>query len=124
VTRQVLVVEKDRLLRQSIQHSLKDSYSIRGVASVAAARSSLQTSEFDAIVIGCSLQATPCAELANMARKLSPHIRVIISPLYPDDLSDCECCSAPCDALLVKPFDLSTLKESLDALLAPPSPGS
>jgi CheY-like chemotaxis protein len=115
--KRIMVVDDNQAIRAVLGTSLKlllPEYQIRAVGDGAAALTELRQQSFDLVLTDYNMPRMNGVELAQAARKICPHTRVVLmSGGYVDSENPSRTAAPKLDGFLDKPFTLPQLEKIL-----------
>lgn len=118
MTKTVLVVDDQRLVRMTIRYYLEEhGFRVLEAGSRDEARSHIGATPVDVLLTDIVLPGTDGQGLARELRQRAPDLRVLYMSAHPTDVLRSSGRLAPGDAALEKPFTASALVENLRAVL-------
>lgn len=113
--RTVLFIEDEPALRASYERFFSDRFELLVADSGAQALTILGQHTPDAVVLDLRLPDTDGIDLLKRIYQIHPHLPVIIATAYSSIEPQLEVLDLPHAGYLVKPFELDTLRDLIDA---------
>ncbi len=109
--RSVLIVDDEKIMRDSLKDWLKDGYKVTVAESGEDALDLIKKQNFDVMVIDVKLTGKSGLQVLKEVKELKPHIKSIIITAYPSIDLAVEAMKAGATDYLVKPFSLDQLEK-------------
>lgn len=107
----VLIVDDEKIMRDSLNDWLKDNYEVIATESGEEALQLIKKQDFDVLVIDVKLTGKSGLQVLKEVKELKPHIKSIIITAYPSIDLAVEAMKAGAADYLVKPFSLDQLEK-------------
>jgi CheY-like chemotaxis protein len=112
--RQILVVDDESLVRQSVQILLQgEGYLVHGAKSGAEALALFEPGKFDMIFTDYLMPEMRGDQLAAAIKQRSPKQAVVMITAFPEKLQSSDCPLGGVDSFICKPFELDTLQAAI-----------
>ncbi|MBN1366666.1 MAG: response regulator [Dehalococcoidales bacterium] len=107
----VLIVDDEKIMRDSLTDWLKDGYEVTAVESGEKALDMIKKQDFDVMVIDVKLTGKSGLQVLKEVKELKPHIKSIIITAYPSIDLAVKAMKAGAADYLVKPFSPDQLEK-------------
>jgi len=100
----VLIVDDEKVMRESLRDWLKDSYDITTVETGEETLEMVKNHDFDALVLDVRLTGKSGIDVLKEVKQIKPHINCIVMTAYPSVELAVEAIKAGAIEFIVKPF--------------------
>jgi ActR/RegA family two-component response regulator len=107
----VLIVDDEKIMRDSLKDWLKDGYQVTTAETGEAAVKLIKEQDFDVLVIDVKLTGKSGIQVLKEVKEIKPQIKSIIITAYPSIDLAVEAMKAGASDYLVKPFSLDQLEK-------------
>ncbi len=115
----ILVVDDEEIMRSFLGDLLEDDdYNVEQVSSGEEAIASVKKKHYDLVITDIRLQGKDGFDVLSEIKKISPETKVVLITGYSLDEEGKEYINKGADGFLLKPFDISNVREITKKLLS------